>query len=136
MQKNRHGLELHTHISISSIVTLSGPAYHDSPFCSGAPRPSFRSSLSSFPPCLLLTHRYTTPKHPSHQTFFDRKKKLNTHHSTITTPMMIPANFSIATLFPCCAMRPNRLAEPFMEFVMEEKTSDCFLREREGVLAR
>ena len=95
------------------------------------PQPSV--FLITSPPLYSQTHNTETP---SRHTFFDRKKKLNPHHSTITTPIIIPANFSIATLFPCCAMRPSRLAEPFMEFVMEEKTSDCLLREREGVLAR
>lgn len=39
--------------------------------------------------------------------------------------MIIPANFSIATLFPCCAILPSRPAEPLIEVPIEEKTSDC-----------
>jgi len=39
--------------------------------------------------------------------------------------MIIPANFSIATLFPCCAILPNLPAEPLIEVPIEEKTSDC-----------
>ena len=50
----------------------------------------------------------------------------NTHHSTTTTPTIIPANFSIATLFPLCAIRPRRPALPFMDVDMEEKTSFFF----------
>jgi len=32
------------------------------------------------------------------------------HHNNITTPIIIPASFKIATLFPLCAIRPSRPA--------------------------
>ncbi len=53
-----------------------------------------------------------------------QKNQLTTHHSTTTHAINMPDSFSIATLFPCCAMRPRRPAEPFMDVPSEEKTSD------------
>lgn len=75
----------------------------------------------SAPPSLS---RKSMRKERRAQAFLDRNKKLNPHHSTTTTPIIIPANLNIATLFPCCAIRPSRPAEPFIELVIEEKTSD------------
>ena len=37
--------------------------------------------------------------------------------------MIIPASFSIATLFPCCAIRPNLPALDLTDVDIEEKTS-------------
>ena len=54
---------------------------------------------------------------------FPLKKNPSTNHSTTTTPTIIPASFKIATLFPCCAIRVMRPAEPFIEVDIEEKTS-------------
>ena len=45
------------------------------------------------------------------------------NHSARTTPMMIPANFNIAILLPCCAMRPRRPALLRMFVDRLEKTS-------------
>ena len=39
--------------------------------------------------------------------------------------MMMAASLRMATLFPCCAMRPRRPADDLMEVVMLEKTSFC-----------
>jgi hypothetical protein len=38
--------------------------------------------------------------------------------------MIIPESFNIATLFPDAAIRPNRLADPFKDVLIEEKVSD------------
>ena len=94
------------------------------------------------PQCRLLIHPHRLSsisiRHASHspcrqtqstsftqaaQTF--RKSQLNTHHTSTTTPTITPASFKIATLFPLCAIRPSRPAEPLIEVPMEEKTSDC-----------
>lgn len=48
-------------------------------------------------------------------------------YNTTTTAIMIPASFNIATLFPCCAIRPNRPALPFKDVLKFEKTSFCIL---------
>ena len=71
------------------------------------------------------------PSHPrtpkavcSHPYAHHRKKYPTPYHNTTTTPTNIPASFKIATLFPCCAIRPRRLAEPLIELPIEEKTSD------------
>jgi hypothetical protein len=37
----------------------------------------------------------------------------------------MPDNFSIATLFPDCAMRVSRLALPLSDVLNEENVSDC-----------
>ena len=54
----------------------------------------------------------------------NHQTKLNSHHRTTTTAMIIPANLKIATLFPDWAMRPSRPALPFSDVVIDEKTSD------------
>lgn len=41
--------------------------------------------------------------------------------------MIIPANFNIATLFPCCAIRVMRPAEPLMFVDRLEKISLCVI---------
>lgn len=50
-------------------------------------------------------------------------KNPKTQYNTKNTTTMIPANFSIATLFPCCAIRPNRPALDRIDVDIEEKTS-------------
>jgi hypothetical protein len=45
-------------------------------------------------------------------------------HIAITTPVMMPANLNIATLFPAAAIRPNRPADPLRDVPIEEKVSD------------
>jgi hypothetical protein len=47
------------------------------------------------------------------------------NQSSIITPMIMPANLNIATLFPEAAIRPRRPADPFKDVLMEEKVSDC-----------
>jgi hypothetical protein len=45
-------------------------------------------------------------------------------YSSITAAMIIPESLRMATLFPDCAMRPRRLAEPFRVVLKEENVSD------------
>jgi hypothetical protein len=53
------------------------------------------------------------------------QKKLTIQYSTSTTPIIMPASFKIAILFPCCAIRPSRPALDLIEVVMLEKSSFC-----------
>lgn len=128
-------LALFPHVNTIIISTLTSQTCHiiftlPSLSFPGVPKNPLLNILSSF--CFpLFPHRPLPQKSPpvqtTHQAFLDRNKKLIPHHSTTTTPTIIPANLNIATLFPCCAMRPRRPAEPLMEVVIEEKTSDCLL---------
>ena len=60
---------------------------------------------------------------PNLQDGYCHTNRPHIHHSTITTPMIMPANFSIATLFPELAIRPNLPALPLSDVEKLEKTS-------------
>ena len=45
------------------------------------------------------------------------------NHNASTTPMIMPANLRMATLFPDAAILPSLPADPFREVLMEEKVS-------------
>ena len=83
----------------------------------GAPVPPPSSTVSDPKMSLLIS---LLPFAPAYQ-----KNQVTTHHSTTTHAINIPDSFSMATLFPCCAIRPRRPAEPFIDVPREEKTSDC-----------
>lgn len=64
----------------------------------------------------------TFPDQPSlHPAFLPPKTQPPTQYSTSTIPMIMPASFRIATLFPCCAMRVKRPALPCRLFERLEK---------------
>ena len=72
-------------------------------------------------PTPLAYYNIPTASFRSHQ-----KISFNPYHSTTNSPMMIPASFRIATLFPDAAILVSRVAEPFICAVMEENVSDYF----------
>ena len=70
----------------------------------------------------------------NHQVAFDAlllllNKNPKTQYSTMTSPTIMPANFKIATLFPCCAIRPSLDALVLIDVCILEKASFYAYRE-------
>jgi len=57
------------------------------------------------------------------QSRFSQKIKCQIQYNITTAPIIIPANFRMATLFPDEAMRVRRVAEPLSDVPKEEKVS-------------